>query len=176
MRTSALFAFLLALGASACSAPEEVPPPQPAPPDPVREARLERTRSWTEAHGFGCVADVVEVEMPAEFREHCTFDSRGELYKRVDSSDVRTASDGRQELVLQTLLEAQTPNTMAARCLLGKAEFAALRKLRIVFSSSATEVSVRAAGHAVWWIDAPAQRQRAASAQLVLPPRNAGAP
>ncbi|MBK9388515.1 MAG: hypothetical protein IPN34_27195 [Planctomycetes bacterium] len=174
MRTFALLSFALALAAVSCTAPEEAPPPPPISRDPVVEARIERTRTWVQEHSVGCFADAVEVEMPADLRELCTFDTRGELFKRVDSRQMRDTTAGRSELVLQTVLEAQTPNMMAARCLIGKVEFAALRKLRIVFAESATEISVRGSGGAVWWIDAPSQRQRGGAMRLVLPPSSGG--
>lgn len=171
-----ILAFLLGT-CGACSAPEEAAaPPAPPPRDPELVARSERTRAWSEQHAAGCVADAVEVEMPADLRELCTFDTRGHLFTRTDSRRVRELPNGGQELVLETTLEATTPNVMAARVLCGKVEIAALRKLRITFAESAGEIGVRGSGNAVWWIDDPAQRERGAGLRLLFPPRGSGAP
>jgi hypothetical protein len=174
---SQLFLAFLLVTCGACSAPEEAPaPPAPPPRDPELVARSERTRTWCEQHAAGCVADALEVEMPADLREHCTFDTRGKLYARTDSRRVRELPNGERELVLETTLEATTPNLMAARVLLGKVEVAALRKLRVTFAESAGAIGIRGTGNAVWWIDDPAQRERGASLRLLLPPRGSGAP
>lgn len=160
----------------ACSGGEEVaPPPEPV-LDPLMAAQVDRTREWATTNRAGCVADVVEVEMPGAFREECTFDSRGQLFHREDSRKVHTRADGQKELVLETVLEATTPNLMAARIIFGTVEVAALRKLQVRFSDSVGEIHVRLQGNGTSWVGSPDQRRRANEQRLVFPPSGATQP
>lgn len=171
MRLHSFVAIACIAFASACSTgPEDAQASSP-PRDPALEARIDATRRYAAEHEAGCIADAVEVEMPAALRESCTFDSRGDLFERKDLRRLRTLPDGRSEMVLETVLEAQTPNVVAARCLCGKIEITALRNLRVIYAESAGEIGIRAQGNVTWFVDSPAQRERGASLRLVLPPR-----